>query len=83
MNIGTLLSLLGDTDILLPQNNQVLQFNSTSGKWENKSITGYTHKSLQRLNISNSNQLGVSSTTVNGLANSMQWLQELVGQTVL
>lgn len=46
VDTGTQLALLDDVNILLPQNNEVLQYSSTSGKWENKQISGYTHKSF-------------------------------------
>lgn len=50
VDIGTSLALLSDTDIINPQNGQVPQYNSISGKWENKNIDGYTYKSLYRWN---------------------------------
>lgn len=46
VDTGSQLALLDDVNILLPQNNEILQYNSTSGKWENKQISGYTHKSF-------------------------------------
>lgn len=51
VDTGTQLALLDDVNVLLPQNNEVLQFNSVSGKWENKNITGYTYKSLYRRGV--------------------------------
>ena len=46
VDTGTTFALLDDVNILLPQNNQIPQYNSTSGKWENKTLTGYTHESF-------------------------------------
>lgn len=76
VDTGTQLTLLDDTNILLPQNNEVLQFNSISGKWENKSITGYTYKSLYWLNSAANGQVS-ASTTQNGMTNAINWLQNV------
>jgi len=85
VDTGTLLSLLGDVNILLPQNNEILQYNSTSGKWENKQISGYTHKSFWRISpTTTSAQLGgPSNTTQNTLPNCIPWLATSVGVSIL
>lgn len=78
IDTGTQLALLDDVNVLLPQNNEVLQFNSVSGKWENKSITGYTYKSLYRLNFAANSQTS-ATTTRNGMTNAINWLQNIAG----
>lgn len=63
VDTGTQLALLDDVNLLLPQNNEVLQYNSISGKWENKDLgAGYTYKSLYRINSAANSQVSASST---------------------
>lgn len=63
----------------------MLQYNNTSNKWENKDITGYTHKSLWWISPTTGNvQLGgPSNTTRNGLPNCIPWLATSAGVSIL
>lgn len=43
INIGTSLSLLSDTNIINPQNSQILSYDSSTNKWNNSNLglSGY------------------------------------------
>lgn len=77
------MALLDDVNVLLPQNNEVLQFNSVSGKWENKSITGYTHKVLYRYNPTLGAAQFSLSATINGLSSSIPFLMDVAGASFI
>src|SRR6202034_1995469 len=47
------LTLLGDVNIVSPANNQVLAFDSTSGKWQNQNAAGAVPSGAPVLNMGN------------------------------